>query len=200
MAACGQGHGREAKAAVADSSAAAPAAVSAAADSVEVTVLLRSLSGELRIERAWPAGGEGPWDDVTTVQADGDTLVVDSTSYTMEVFGWWEEPSVMAPEGRTPAAPLGSIALLEVVSGGIACPALFRVVELLSDGPPVVTDEFGTCAEAPAAVWFDASGAMRMRFNDYATVSASSEPGFREDPPTTFIYRTGGHLEEVAGR
>jgi hypothetical protein len=27
-----------------------------------------------------------------------------------------------------------------------------------------------------------------------------AEPGFREDPPTTWIYRTGGRLERMEGR
>ncbi|HYR06397.1 MAG TPA: hypothetical protein VEQ60_01435 [Longimicrobium sp.] len=204
VAACGRGSARQAKAAVADSSAARTDASAveslAERDSGEVTALLRSLSSELRIETTPPPTEAGPGDRVTTVQVDGRTMFADSGSYGVELFGWWDDPRMMVPEGRTPAAPLGQVALLRVVRDGSGCPALFRVVELMSDGSSAVTDEFGTCAEWPDAVWFDAGGAMRMRFGDYALASVRSEPGFREDPPTTWIYRTGGRLEEMKER
>ena len=203
--ACARGSARPEEAAVVDSSAAARTDVSAAGapaearDSVEVTALLGSLSDELRIETTRPDPPADPL-NVTTIQADGRTLLVDSVAVSVTVFGWWDDPRMMVPEGRTPAAPLGSIALLKLVSGGSGCPAYFRVVELTSDGASFITEEFGTCAEWPEAVWFDAGGAMRMRFFDYAKASDRSEPGFREEPPTTWIYRTGGRLEQIEGR
>jgi hypothetical protein len=204
-AACARGSAPREEGAHADSSAAAQTAVSAAVepadarDSVNVTALLGWLSEELRIETTRPDPPADPA-NVTTIQADGRTLLVDSLAVSVTLFGWWDDPRMMVPEGRTPAAPLGSIALLKVLSGGSGCPACFRVLELTSDGSSFITEEFGTCAEWPDAVWFDAGGAMRMRFSDYARAAVRSEPGFREDPPTTWIYRTGGRLEKIGGR
>lgn len=201
-AACARDSAPRAEAAVADSSAASqtdvPAVAGEAGDSVQVTALLRSLSRALRIEATGPDRAEPG--TRTTIQVNDSTLLVDSSYVRVEVFGWWDRPEMMVPEGRTPEAPLGPVALLRVRSGGSGCPALFRVVEMTSDGSSVITEELGTCAEWPDAVWFDAGGAMRMRFGDYASASVRSEPGFREEPPTTWIYRTGGRLEEIQGR
>jgi hypothetical protein len=199
MVACARGSARPEEEAVADSSVSAAVEPTEARDSVEVTALLRTLSYELRIETTRPEEPADPahW---TTIQVNGRTVLVDSSSYIVDLFGWWDDPQRMAPEGTTQEAPLGSIALLQMISDGIACPALFRVVELMSDGSSAVTEEFGTCAEWPDAVWFDAGGTMRMRFSDFAGVAVRSEPGFREGPPTTWIYRTGGRLEEIKGR
>ncbi|HEU4882295.1 MAG TPA: hypothetical protein VFT45_08625 [Longimicrobium sp.] len=200
--ACARGSARQEEAAAADSSAAARTDVSAAGEpaeareSVKVTALPFSVTTELRIETTQP----GDPVNLTTIQVGEDTLLVDSLSSIVEVFGWWHDPRMMAPEGRTPAAPLGSTALLKTMSGGSGCPAQFRVVEMTSDGSSFITEEFGTCAEWPDAVWFGADGTMRMRFGDYASASVRSEPGFREDPPTTWIYRTGGRLEVMRGR
>jgi hypothetical protein len=194
IAACGRGSARQADAAAAE----APAGE--VRDSVEVRALLSWPGGELRIETTRPGGRPDGEYQVTTIQVNGDTLMADSASHSVQLIGWWEAPEAMAPEGRMPAAPLGSIALVQVLSGGIGCPAQFRVVEMTGNASPVVTDEFGGCAEEPEAVWFDADGAMRMRFPDYAKNSMRAEPGFREDPPTTWTYRTGGRLEMTEGR
>jgi hypothetical protein len=202
--ACGAGGGRQGESAVADSSTAAPASPATegktvAGDSVEVTALLRSLNGELRIEAKLPRNHGDPLNR-TTVQAGERTLLVDSVSRTVTLFSWWDDPRGLSPEGSLAVEPLGSIALLQVMSGGSGCPALFRVVELMRDGSAAITEEFGTCAEWPEAVWFDRGGTMRMRFSDHASAPERSEPGFREGPPRTWIYRTGGHLEEMKGR
>jgi hypothetical protein len=201
-AACARGAARPEEAAAADSSAAARTDVSAtvepaeAGDSVEVKALLRTLSRELRIETRRAVDPV----NLTTIHVNDSTLLADSLSASVEVFGWWDDPRMMAPQGRTPAAPLGPIALLQTMSGGSGCPAQFRVVEMMEDGSSFITEEFGTCAEWPDAVWFGADGTMRMRFGDYAKASDRSEPGFREDPPTTWIYRTGGRLERIGER
>lgn len=63
---------------------------------------------------------------------------------------------------------LGHVALVEVGLGGTGCPAQFRIVEMVSRDSAVVTEPFGTCAEAPDAVWFDRGGAMHVRFQDQA--------------------------------
>lgn len=196
-AACARGSAPRGEAVVADSSGAVERPQ--ARDTVEVRALLRSLSYELRIETTGPRERGEP-ENQTTIQVGDRTLLVDSSYVSVEVYGWWQRPEMMVPEGRTPAAPLGSIALLRVMSGGSGCPAYFRVVELLDDGRSVITEEFGTCTEWPDAVWFDAGGAMRMRFVDFPSPAVRSEPGFREDPPTTWVYRTGGRLEEMKGR
>ncbi|HEU4882297.1 MAG TPA: hypothetical protein VFT45_08635 [Longimicrobium sp.] len=91
----------------------------------------------------------------------------------------------------------GPIALIQVVLGGTGCPARFRVVELVRRDSVAVTEQFGTCNEAPSAVWFDRAGALWMRFDPYAPHFIRADPEYRDPPPTTWVYRTGGRLREV---
>jgi hypothetical protein len=53
----------------------------------------------------------------------------------------------------------------------------------------------------PDSVWFDREGALRMRFQDYASLAVQMDTAFdyKPEPPVTYVYRGKGRLE-VAGR
>jgi hypothetical protein len=207
-AACSWGAATMERATAVDSAAPTVAAVDsfAAADSgaeaeevpqVEEVVRINALDGPLTIEVA-NTHGAGP----AEIKVQGRTVAVDSFVYGMSVEGWWESPADMVP-GRLEIPGedwLKPLALIEVGLGGTGCPALFRIVELVSRDSVAVTQPFGTCMEAPQAVWFTRDGALHMRFDSYAPNFVRMDPGYVEAPPTTWIYRTGGRLREVKGR
>lgn len=43
--------------------------------------------------------------------------------------------------------PRGKVALLELNSGGVACPALYKIIVAQSDSPAMISEEFGTCSD-----------------------------------------------------
>ena len=143
----------------------------------EVTARL----GDLTIERQY--GPEADPIGITWVKLKGQTVFVDSLNYGIDLAALW---------------PIGDghvIALLQVGLGGTGCPVKHRILELRYGKPVAITKEFGTCAEAPDTMWFDRTGALRMRFSEYAAYFVQLEPDYRQGPPSTWIYRRGGRLE-----
>jgi hypothetical protein len=137
--------------------------------------------GELTIERQY-----GPAADpigITWVKLKGRPVFADSLNYGIDVAAYWP-----IGDGRT-------IVLLQVGLGGTGCPVKHRILEMRYDSVVAVTEEFGTCAEAPDTMWFDRGGALRMRFSEYAAYFVMQQPDYRQGPPSTWIYRRGGRLE-----
>jgi hypothetical protein len=102
----------------------------------------------------------------------------------MEMVGYWPLPG-----DRT-------LVLLGIAFGGTACERNFRVLEVRPQAEPLLTEEFGSCAWMPDTMWFDRSGALWMRFPDWAPLRVMLEEGddFVPGPPETYVYR-GGRIE-----
>ena len=64
-----------------------------------------------------------------------DDIAFDSDSYlTVEIKHQFDIPG-------------GKVALLELNSGGIACPVLYKIIVAQSDSPVMISNEFGTCSD-----------------------------------------------------
>jgi hypothetical protein len=153
------------------------------------TARLALPNGTLTVEEP-----DTPWIHPSRVKVDGRTVLVDSLSLGFEVHQHWTSiPGASQGTG-------GAVVLLSKPLGGNGCPVLFYIVELVRVDSVAVTDEFGTCAEAPTTIVFDTDGALRMEFASYAAPSVTRDSSYVPGLPTTWIYRGGGRLEEVKGR
>jgi hypothetical protein len=210
LAACGNGDApRTASADTAqslarlDTSAARRAADSAArgaghSGEMRVTTRIDDFDGVLTIEAP-----DVPGIHMSRVRVDGRTVLVDSLSYGLSVHAYWRHPPVTdeADPGPDLDGPSGATALITVALGGTGCPAEHRLVEVLRhDAGVAVTEAFGGCSEAPDSVWFDARGALWIRFEEYAPLFVTNEPGYKQGAPLTWVYRGSGRLEQVTGR
>ncbi|HST59872.1 MAG TPA: hypothetical protein VLK84_14305 [Longimicrobium sp.] len=181
---------------VATPSASPPAAE---AERTSITAQVATLSGTLTIERSLGANGDPS--SVSTVKVNGRTVLADSLAYGgMEMQGYWANPGLMTERPPSKAGgPEGSTALIGVTQGGTGCPVMYHVVEVMSADSVFVTEPFEGCGEAPAAVWFDTTGALRMRFSAYSADFVQREPGYKPGPSTTWVYRGAGRLEKEGG-
>jgi hypothetical protein len=89
------------------------------------------------------------------------------------------------------------VALLELVSGGTACPSMYRIVEFTEEGRPRVSVEFGNCSDLPV-VLLDGTR-FRVRFPGFYTNSQARQPGFRSPPAQTWEYLGDGRVRRVTG-
>jgi len=92
------------------------------------------------------------------------------------------------------SSEIGEVAVLSVLSGGSACPAMFRIAYPGSLGKYVLTKEFGDCSDIPTIIFEEKQ--VTFKFPGYAPLSAQSEPNFRAPPPTTFVF-SRGRLREI---
>jgi hypothetical protein len=87
----------------------------------------------------------------------------------------------------------GELVLLEVVPGGVACEAMYRVLELRDDHPPRISGEFGSCAGPPVVRLVD--GRLRVYTNYwlpyYIGLMDPQPPGIRPEPSRLDEYRDG---------
>jgi hypothetical protein len=91
----------------------------------------------------------------------------------------------------------GLAALLEVSSGGSACPSMYRIVEFAEGSRPTVTEEFGDCSDIPL-VLLDGTR-FRVRFPGFYHGRMAREPGFRPPPPITWELVGKGRMRKKAG-
>ncbi|HEX6369400.1 MAG TPA: hypothetical protein VF006_10735 [Longimicrobium sp.] len=158
--------------------AAADTATQAERDSVEMVAYV----GGVTLEHVRsPSGGieEG------RITVDGRVVLAEKLNGGMEMVAYWPLPG-----DRT-------LVLLGIAFGGIVCERSFRVLELRPGADPLLTEEFGSCALMPDTMWFDRSGALWMRFPDWASPRVTMEEGddFVPGPPETYVYRGGGRIQ-----
>lgn len=89
------------------------------------------------------------------------------------------------------------IALLELVSGGNACPSRYRIVEFTEDRPPRVSAEFGNCSDLPVVM--QDGTRFRVRFPSFYLNHQARQPGFRPPPAETWEYLGNGRVRRVTG-
>lgn len=86
---------------------------------------------------------------------------------------------------------MGEIVVIEVNSGGTACPAQFQVVRIVENGAQV-SDEFGDCSDSPTITMKRLPDEeVIFGFPGYYQLWQEREPGFRRPPPTTYSYKKG---------
>jgi hypothetical protein len=89
--------------------------------------------------------------------------------------------------------PDGELVLLEVIPGGVACEAMYRVLEMRYDHPPRISGEFGSCA-APPVVRLE-NGRLRIYTGYwlpyYIGLMDPQPPGVRPEPSGVYEYRDG---------
>jgi len=87
----------------------------------------------------------------------------------------------------------GELVLLEVIPGGVACEAMYRVLELRYGHPPRISGEFGSCAGPPVVRLVD--GRLRVYTNYwlpyYIGLMDPQPPGVRPEPSRLDEYRDG---------
>jgi hypothetical protein len=157
---------------------ASPVARDASApDSLEI-VRVEQFDGNLSISRIAKRGRVEEF----RVRADSRLVYRDSTAYAMSLhtLGSWSEHRV---------------AILEIVSGGTACPAMYRIVAFGSARTPRISSEFGDCSDIPV-VMVDGRH-FRVRFPGFYTNTVAREPGFRPPPPTTWEYLGDGRVRQL---
>jgi hypothetical protein len=89
------------------------------------------------------------------------------------------------------------VALLELVSGGNACPSMYRIVEFTEDRPPRVSAEFGNCSDLPVVL--QDGTRFRVRFPGFYLNHQARRPGFRPPPAQTWEYLGDGRVRRVTG-
>lgn len=157
----------------------AQSSTAAAPDSVEVA-RVETFDGTLSISRITNADGGRHF----PVRVGADVVFRDSSSQTvmLHTLARWGERRV---------------ALLELVSGGNACPSMYRIVEFTEDRPPRVSAEFGNCSDLPV-VLLDGTR-FRVRFPSFYLNHQARRPGFRPPPAQTWEYLGDGRVRRVTG-
>lgn len=87
------------------------------------------------------------------------------------------------------------VALLELASGGTACPSMYRIVEFTEEGRPRVSPEFGNCSDIPVVL--QDGTRFRVRFPGFYTNHQARQPGFRPPPAATWEYLGNGRVQRV---
>jgi len=97
--------------------------------------------------------GRGPFGRTWRVWVDGREVLADSAMMTVRVYA-----ATLALYPRV-------VVVLEMVPGGSACGARYRILNVPDQGPPTLTREFGTCDDLPAFTWV--RGGFRMAFEPF---------------------------------
>lgn len=113
--------------------------------------------------------GRGPFGRTWRVWADGRQVLADSTVMAVRVYA------------VTHAFYPRVVAVLEMVPGGSACGARYRVLDVPDQGPPTLTREFGNCNDLPAFTWV--RGGFQMSF------ATSARPGQATPAAERYEYR-----------
>jgi hypothetical protein len=181
LAACGRGvavKGDPPRATVTDT----PVTAAPQDDSVAVVAHV----GEVTVEDVWRRDGGYARLEEGRVKVNGRLVLADNEASGMRLEAYWP-----LDEART-------LILLGVGFGGTACDRTFRVLEVTPD-TTYVTDSFGTCEAMPDSMWFDRSGALRMRFPDWAPMRVLlQDENFVYGPPTTYVYRGRGRVDTAS--
>lgn len=86
---------------------------------------------------------------------------------------------------------MGEVVVVEVNSGGTACPAQFQVVRIVENGARV-SEEFGDCSDSPTITLKQLPDEeLIFGFPGYYQLWQEREPGFVKPPPTTYVYKNG---------
>jgi hypothetical protein len=87
------------------------------------------------------------------------------------------------------------IAVIEVSSGGNACPSMFRIVEFSEERRPRVSPEIGNCSDLPVVMMDGAR--FRVRFPGFYLNYQARQPGFRPPPDATWEYLGDGRVRRL---
>jgi hypothetical protein len=87
---------------------------------------------------------------------------------------------------------MGEVIVMSVSEGGTACPAQFQIIHVEDSGKLSVTKEFGDCGDSPTiSLELLPDEQITLRFQGYYPLRATEEPGFKEPPPTTWVFKKG---------
>lgn len=182
LTACGRGVAMKdeaPRAAAVDTPVALPLAQRPQGDSVAVVAHV----DDITVEDVWWRNGTYARIRGGRVKVQDRVVLDDEESHGMHLVALWP-----LDEART-------LVLLGSGFGGTACDRTFRVLEVTPD-TTYVTDSFGTCEWMPDSLWFDRTGALRMRFPDWAPMRVLlQEEDFVYGPPTTYVYRGRGRID-----